>query len=148
MGPGSTHGVKTQRKIEEDQRFSEPVQVNVRLEKSTLKVLRAAAAYLEMPFSALMESMAVMALHGQCLFNREALKHIEQFREIYGMNALLDSLEAAAHEAQAVAAASASYDDEEEDDEAARADALAQLQELQRQVAQAQKKSQSSGKKR
>jgi hypothetical protein len=72
------------------------VQVNIRMNRSLLKVLKATAEYLDMPFSGLMESIAVNALDGACLFGPDLMKPIQQFKKIYGMDAMLDALAEAA----------------------------------------------------
>ncbi len=68
------------------------VQLGLRMNKSVVKVLKATAEYMDMPFSALIESMAVTALEGQCIFGPDVMEKIEQFRSIYGMNDMLDAL--------------------------------------------------------
>ena len=80
-----------------DQLF-ERVQVGLRMSKPVVKVLKATAAYLDMPFSGLIETVVVTALQGESFFGPEVLKQIEQFKKIYGMNAMLDALPDEAYE--------------------------------------------------
>jgi len=74
-----------------DQLF-ERVPVGLRMSKPVVKVLKATAAYMDMPFSGLIETVIVSALHGESYFGPEVLKQIEQFKKIYGLNAMLDAL--------------------------------------------------------
>ena len=74
------------------------------MEKCVVKVLKGTAEYLDMPFSDLLESMAVTALDGHCFFGADALKQIAQLSKIYGLEDYLDALASAAR-------------DEDEDDE-------------------------------
>ncbi len=87
------------------------VQLGLRMNKSVVKVLKATAEYMDMPFSALIESMAVTALEGQCIFGPDVMEKIEQFKSIYGMNDMLDAL------------AGGVYEDEEPEAEAPKAKA-------------------------
>lgn len=68
------------------------VQLGIRMNKPVAKVLRATAAYMDMPLSALIESMAVTAMEGQCIFGPDVMKQVERFKEIYGMDEMLDAL--------------------------------------------------------
>lgn len=68
------------------------VPVGTRLNRTVVKVLKSTAEYLDMPFSGLLESIAVAALQGECFFGPESLKQVEKFKEIYGMNVWLDHL--------------------------------------------------------
>lgn len=76
----------------EELAFAEPVQVHIRMQRSVVKVLRATAAYMDMPFSALIENMAVANFEGQCSFSDEILPKIAQFMQIYGLNDYLEAL--------------------------------------------------------
>lgn len=66
----------------------ERVQTGFRMEKKTLKVLKATAEYLDMTLSELMESIVLHAFegHGADAFREGTLKQIAQFKVIYGMN--------------------------------------------------------------
>jgi hypothetical protein len=90
------------REIEQEsfQRLFEKVQVNIRMSRPVLKVLRATAEYMDMSFAGLMETIAVTALEGQRVFRPAVMKQIEQFKEIYGMNAMHDALAKAIEEGE------------------------------------------------
>ena len=68
------------------------VPVGTRLNRTIVKVLKATAEYLDMPFSGLLESVAVAAMQGECYFSPDVLKQIEKFKEIYGLNAMYDAM--------------------------------------------------------
>jgi hypothetical protein len=68
------------------------VQLGVRMNRRVVKVLKATAEYMDMPFAALLESMAVANFEGHCLFGPEVLKQIERFSEIYGLDKMLDAM--------------------------------------------------------
>ena len=89
------------KEIEEEslQRLLEKVQVNIRLSRPVLKVLKATAEYMDVSFASLMEGIAVLSLDGQRVFTPDVMKQIERFKEIYGMNAMGDALERAIDEA-------------------------------------------------
>ena len=74
-----------------DQLFTK-VQLGIRMNKRVVKVLKATAEYMDMPFAALIESMAVTAFQGQCIFGPDVLKQIERFSEIYGLEDMLNAL--------------------------------------------------------
>ena len=86
-------------KERDDARLFERAQVNIRMSRPVLKVLKATAEYMDISFAGLMENIAVTALDGQRAFTPDVMKQIEQFKEIYGMNAMFDALERAIDEA-------------------------------------------------
>ena len=63
----------------------ERVQTGVRLEKRLLKTLKAVAELKDMSLGDLLEGIVLHAFDGRSAFNRETLKQIEQFKNIYGM---------------------------------------------------------------
>lgn len=68
------------------------VQLGIRMNKRLVKVLKATAEYMDMPFAALIESMAVTALQGDCFFGPDVLKQVERFKEIYGLDDMLNAM--------------------------------------------------------
>jgi|SRR5580704_11394959 hypothetical protein len=74
------------------------VQLGIRMNKRLVKVLKATAEYMDMPFAMLIESMAVTALQGDCVFGPDVLKQVERFKEIYGLDEMLEALGNAADE--------------------------------------------------
>ena len=74
------------------------VQLGIRMNRRIVKVLKATAEYMDMPFPALLESMAVANFQGQCLFGPDVLKQIERFSQIYGLDDMLEALGRAAEE--------------------------------------------------
>jgi hypothetical protein len=68
------------------------VQISARFNRRLVKVLKGMAEYMDMPFSALLESIAVTALQGGCLFNEELVKRGEELQKFYGFDEYLDSL--------------------------------------------------------
>jgi len=94
--------VKTKNKVPAipPEELFDRVQVNVRMNRRLVKVLRGAAEYFDMPFSALLENIAVTALDGQCPFDPDSLKRIEQLKKVYGFDELLAAMSAAAREAE------------------------------------------------
>ena len=65
------------------------VQLGVRMNRRLVKVLKATAEYMDLPFAGLLENMAVANLQGQCAFSPDVLKQVERFSEIYGFDELL-----------------------------------------------------------
>jgi len=63
----------------------ERVQLGVRMEKRMVKVLKAMAEYYDMSLGDLMEGIILHSIEGQSPFTDDAIKHINQFKEIYGM---------------------------------------------------------------
>lgn len=63
----------------------ERVQTGLRIERSTLKVLKALAEYLDMPLGELVEGIVLHAFEGKTPFGAETLAKIEQLRDVYGL---------------------------------------------------------------
>ncbi len=64
----------------------ERVQLGVRMEKRLVKVLKAMAEYHDLSLGDLMEGIILYSMEGKSPFNDDAIKRIEQFKQIYGMN--------------------------------------------------------------
>ena len=63
----------------------ERVQTGVRIEKNTLKVLKALAAHLEIGLGDLIEGVALHAFEGKAPFKPSTLAKIKQLRGVYGL---------------------------------------------------------------
>jgi len=63
----------------------ERVQTGIRIEKRTLKVLRALADYLDMSLGDLVEGIVLHALEGKPPFSDETLAQVAKLRAIYGL---------------------------------------------------------------
>lgn len=63
----------------------ERVQTGVRLEKRTLKVLKALAEYLDLSLGDLLEGIVLHAFEGKAPFADTTLKQIEQLKSVYGL---------------------------------------------------------------
>ena len=68
------------------------VQLGIRMNRIVVKVLKATAEYMDMPFSGLLENMVLANFEGQRVFSPDVLKQIERFSEIYGLNQMLEVL--------------------------------------------------------
>ncbi len=64
----------------------ERVQTGVRLERRTLKVLKALAEYLDLSLGDLLEGMVLHAFEGKAPFSQATLARIAQLREVYGLD--------------------------------------------------------------
>lgn len=64
----------------------ERVQTGVRIEKRMLKVLKAMAEYHDISLGDLLEGIVLHSFEGKSPFNNEAIKRIEQLKQIYGMD--------------------------------------------------------------
>src|SRR5271155_4406472 len=64
----------------------ERVQTGVRMEKRTLKVLKALAEYLDLSLGDLLEGIVLHAFEGKAPFSEETLKQIARLREVYGLD--------------------------------------------------------------
>ena len=64
----------------------ERVQLGVRMEKRLVKVLKAMAEYHDMSLGDLMEGIILHGMEGNSPFSKESIKHIQQFKDIYGMD--------------------------------------------------------------
>jgi hypothetical protein len=63
----------------------ERVQTGLRIERNTLKVLKALAEYLDMPLGELVEGVVLHAFEGKAPFSPETLRKIEQLTSVYGL---------------------------------------------------------------
>jgi hypothetical protein len=63
----------------------ERVQTGLRIERNTLKVLKALAEYLDLSLGDLVEGIVLHAFEGQAPFAPETLAKIEQLKAIYGL---------------------------------------------------------------
>ncbi|HLI65441.1 MAG TPA: hypothetical protein VKU90_03670 [Caulobacteraceae bacterium] len=63
----------------------ERVQTGVRIERRTLKVLKALAEYLDLSLGDLLEGIVLHAFEGQAPFSEETLKQIGQLKAVYGL---------------------------------------------------------------
>jgi hypothetical protein len=61
------------------------VQTGVRIEKRTLKVLKALAAHLEVGLGDLLEGVVLHAFEGKTPFSPATLAKIKQMRSLYGL---------------------------------------------------------------
>ncbi|MEU6541223.1 hypothetical protein [Streptomyces sp. NPDC047000] len=61
------------------------VQTGLRIERNTLKVLKALAEYLDMPVGELVEGIALHAFEGKTPFSPETQAKIEQLKAVYGL---------------------------------------------------------------
>ncbi len=64
----------------------ERVQTGVRLEKRTLKVLKALAEYLDLSLGDLLEGVVLHAFEGKAPFGPETLKQVEKLKSVYGLD--------------------------------------------------------------
>lgn len=63
----------------------ERVQTGVRIERRTLKVLKALAEYLDLSLGDLLEGVVLHAFEGKAPFSSETLAQIERLRVVYGL---------------------------------------------------------------
>lgn len=64
----------------------ERTQLGVRMEKRLVKVLKAIAEYHDMSLGDLLEGIVLHAFEGNSPFNEASIEHINQFKEIYGVD--------------------------------------------------------------
>ena len=64
----------------------ERVQTGVRIERRTLKVLKALAEYLEMSLGDLLEGIVLHAFEGKPAFGPETLKRVQALKSVYGLD--------------------------------------------------------------
>ena len=62
------------------------VQTGVRIERRTLKVLKALAEYLDLSLGDLLEGVVLHAFEGKQSFSPETLKQIAQLKAVYGLD--------------------------------------------------------------
>jgi hypothetical protein len=63
----------------------ERVQTGVRMEKRTLKVLKALAEYLDLSLGDLLEGIVLHAFEGKAPFSDETLAQIARLKTVYGL---------------------------------------------------------------
>jgi hypothetical protein len=63
----------------------ERVQTGLRIERSTLKVLKGLAEYLDLSLGDLVEGIALHAFEGKAPFSSDTMAKIEQLKAVYGM---------------------------------------------------------------
>jgi hypothetical protein len=63
----------------------ERVQTGIRIEKRTLKVLKALAEYLDLSLGDLLEGVVLHAFEGQAPFGGESLAQITRLKDVYGL---------------------------------------------------------------
>jgi predicted DNA-binding ribbon-helix-helix protein len=63
----------------------ERVQTGIRVEKRTLKVLKALAEYLDLSLGDLVERIVLRAFEGQAAFSADVLAQVARLREVYGL---------------------------------------------------------------
>jgi hypothetical protein len=64
----------------------ERIQTGVRMERRTLKVLKALAEYLGLSLGDLLEGIVLHAFEGKSPFSEETLKQIGRLKEVYGLD--------------------------------------------------------------
>jgi hypothetical protein len=64
---------------------TERVQTGLRLEKRTLKVLKALAEYLDLSLGDLLEGIVLHTFEGQSPFGTESLAQIARLKDVYGL---------------------------------------------------------------
>ena len=68
----------------------ERVQTGVRIEKRTLKVLKALAEFLDLSLGDLLEGIVLHAFEGKAPFGDATIKRIAQLKTIYGLDLSAD----------------------------------------------------------
>ncbi len=64
----------------------ERVQTGLRLERRVVQVLKAVAAYYELPLGDVVEGIVLHAFEGRAPFSGESLERIQKLKEIYGLD--------------------------------------------------------------
>lgn len=64
----------------------ERIQTGVRIERRTLKVLKALAEYLDLSLGELLEGVVLHAFEGKSPFSAETLKQIARLKDVYGLD--------------------------------------------------------------
>ncbi|HLY56984.1 MAG TPA: hypothetical protein VKS60_15575 [Stellaceae bacterium] len=64
----------------------ERVQTGIRIERRTLKVLKALAEYLDMSLGDLLEGIVLHAFEGKPPFGPETLKQVQALKGVYGLD--------------------------------------------------------------
>jgi hypothetical protein len=63
----------------------ERAQTGLRIERSTLKVLKGLAEYLDVSLGELVEGIVLHAFEGQACFGPPVIAKIEQLKQVYGL---------------------------------------------------------------
>jgi len=63
----------------------ERIQTGVRLEKRTVKVLKALAEYLDLSLGDLLEGIVLHAFEGKCALSERTLVQVGRLKEVYGL---------------------------------------------------------------
>jgi hypothetical protein len=64
----------------------ERLQTGVRIERRTLKVLKALAEYLDLSLGDLLEGIVLHAFEGKTPFSEQTLKQIARLKEVYALD--------------------------------------------------------------
>ena len=64
----------------------ERVQTGLRLERRVVQVLKALAAYYELPMGDLVEGILLHAFEGKAPFSEASLERIAKLRDVYGLD--------------------------------------------------------------
>ncbi len=64
----------------------ERVQTGVRIERRTLKVLKALAEFLDLSLGDLLEGLVLHAFEGKTPFGEKTLQQIELLKQVYGLD--------------------------------------------------------------
>ena len=64
----------------------ERIQTGVRIERRTLKVLKALAEYLDLSLGDLLEGIVLHSFDGKAPFSEETLKQIARLKAVYGLD--------------------------------------------------------------
>jgi len=72
--------------VKEEKIRVQRVQTGVRIEKRILKVLKSLAEYFDISLGDLLEGIVLHAFEGKCAFNEKTLKHIIEFKKIFGID--------------------------------------------------------------
>lgn len=62
------------------------VQINARMERRMVKVLKGLAEYLDIPLGELLEGVVLHSFENKSTFSEQTLKRIAQLKEVYGMD--------------------------------------------------------------
>ena len=65
---------------------AERIQTGIRIEKRTLKVLKALAEYLDMTLGDLVEGIVLHTFEGKSPFSSDTLQQIERLKKIYDLD--------------------------------------------------------------
>ena len=77
---------RTSTRKADERRTIERVQTGARIEKRTLKVMKALAEYHDITLGDLIEGIVLHAFEGKCPFGEPSLEVIAGFKKIYGLD--------------------------------------------------------------